>query len=227
VSGKKRSGKDLIGKIIQYLVLYDQLHEQHRDFNKFIQSPLTNEWQSGWQIKKFADKLKNMVCLLIGCTREQLEDDKFKNTELGEEWWYYDRDKFPNLKDNCLKPTPRYLLQYIGTDLFRNQLHPQVWVNTTMVDYKPICPSDHNKGGFSMPNWIITDVRFENEVKTIKDRGGIIIRVNRPSVESNDSHPSETGLDSYKNFDYIIANDSSIENLIEKVKKILIKESIL
>ena len=30
------------------------------------------------EIKKFADKLKDIVCLLIGCTREQLEDQEFK-----------------------------------------------------------------------------------------------------------------------------------------------------
>ena len=29
-------------------------------------------------------------------------------------------------------------------------------------------------------NWIITDVRFPNECQAIKDRGGIVIRVNRP-----------------------------------------------
>ena len=55
-----------------------------------------------WQIKKFADKLKDIVCLLIGCTREQLEDSEFKNKELGEEWrvhynWHYKLKQNSNL----------------------------------------------------------------------------------------------------------------------------------
>jgi hypothetical protein len=43
------------------------------------------------EIKKFADKLKDMVCVLLSCTREKLEDREFKNTPLGEHWrkWYY------------------------------------------------------------------------------------------------------------------------------------------
>ena len=44
---------------------------------------------SNYQIKKFADKLKDIACLLIGCTREQLEDREFKEKELGEEWVAY------------------------------------------------------------------------------------------------------------------------------------------
>ena len=39
-----------------------------------------------WKIVKFADKLKDIVCLLIGCTRQQLECREFKEKELGEEW---------------------------------------------------------------------------------------------------------------------------------------------
>ena len=89
-------------------------------------------------------------------------------------------------------------------------------------------------------NWIITDVRFPNEVQAIKDRGGIVIRVNRPEtwkstgcvimdMSSNDrskdvvikytEHPSETALDDYE-FDIVVENDGSIEELVEKVKKL-------
>ena len=39
-------------------------------------------------------------------------------------------------------------------------------------------------------------------------------------------HISETALDNAK-FDYVIENDGTIEELIEQVKKILIKEEII
>ena len=84
------------------------------------------------------------------------------------------------------------------------------------------------------PNWIITDVRFPNECEAIKQRGGIVIRVERKpfnragGMEGNkqfseqikeDTHPSETALDNYK-FDYVIENNSDIPSLIEKVKQL-------
>jgi hypothetical protein len=102
------------------------------------------------------------------------------------------------------------------------------------------------------PNWIISDVRFENECQAIKDRGGILIRVNRSFCpkcgESEnlhwdtsthklqycnecdyvfDNHASETALDDYEEFDYIIDNSEGIPELIEKVKDILIKLNLI
>ena len=44
-----------------------------------------------WKIVKFADKLKDIVCLLIGCERKKLENREFKEKELGEDWWYYQK----------------------------------------------------------------------------------------------------------------------------------------
>lgn len=85
-------------------------------------------------------------------------------------------------------------------------------------------------------NWIITDTRFLNEVKAIKDRNGFIIRVNRNNSSPQDehifvnkqqnTHPSETALDDY-DFDYVVDNNGTIENLITSIKSVLICENIL
>ena len=85
ISGKIGSGKDTIGKIIQYLICLElnTLAPHQFSFKDFVKSTASNEIQSGFKIKKFADKLKDIVCLLIGCTREQLEDREFKEKELG------------------------------------------------------------------------------------------------------------------------------------------------
>lgn len=95
--------------------------------------------------------------------------------------------------------TVRRALQWIGTDLFRDKFHPNCWTNALMNEYKwdnesltegwrPTYYNPDNSGGDIeaeplMPNWVITDVRFSNEVKAIVDRGGIIIRVNRRTSE--------------------------------------------
>ena len=78
----------------------------------------------------------------------------------------------------------------------------------------------------NFPNWIITDMRFLNEMEAVKKREGITIRVNRNLEESKDQDESETELDNAE-FDYVIENNGTIEELIEKVREILIKEKLI
>ena len=130
--------------------------------------------------------------------------------------------------------TPRLLLQTIGTDIVRT-INPDIWVNSLFKDYDNIInriKAKMRRKGFSIlsglvfPNWIITDVRFSNEVKAIKEKEGIIIRINRES-DYNSTHFSETALDTYEDFDYTIDNNNCIDCLIENVKEILKHEKII
>ena len=257
ISGKKTVGKDLVGKIIQYLTSESNVYP--------FDLKLDYSYRSNWQIKKFADKLKDIICLLIGCYRDQLEDESFKSKELGEEWWYWYMERVggysPIILDyltttkkelknyeglELIKPTARFLLQFIGTNLFRNQLHPEIWVNSLMNEYKSKLSSNYPVDDLDWeprliyPNWIITDMRFSNELEAVKKRGGITIRVNRPCnicggsgyhkmscpVSKSGEHLSETSLDKAE-FNYVIENSGSIEELIEKVRKILVTEKII
>ena len=124
--------------------------------------------------------------------------------------------------------TIRQFLQELGTDACRKGLHSNVWVNALMADYKPT--QEMNKAGFfvdaSMPNWVITDTRFPNEAKAIKDKGGIVIRIDRPGCKPVNNHPSETSLDDWE-FDYKILNGSDIVSLAFTVKNIMEKENLL
>lgn len=209
--------KDAVGKILQYkdwLSLGNS--EGHISLEEFVIGGVEDYYYAGyvgdvntsisleskWRIKKFADKLKDIVCMLIGCTRKQLEDRAFKEKELSSEWWYYKLSihngaggMFHELKDyliykdlytesyiekmkkeecyvSLVKTTPRLLLQLLGTDCGRNILHPNIWINALFADYKK-----------DQSDWIITDVRFPNEAEAIKARGGIVVRVDRPCKE--------------------------------------------
>ena len=144
ISGKIGSGKDTVGKTIL-------------DLDDIAYPAISRVTRHNWQIKKFAGKLKDITCLLIGCTREQLEDDNFKNQELGEEWWYWKvpcfgykweelyltEEKAKNAsqfsilhKDPVLvKLTPRLLLQFLGTECGRNIIHPNIWCTSLFTDY--------------------------------------------------------------------------------------------
>lgn len=161
ISGKIGSGKDTVGNILQILI--DMPHFSNIAVIDYLDKKDINY---SYKNKKFADKLKDIVCMLIGCTREQLEDRDFKETSLGEEWTRYSvangfwshSDNNPSHKmmdsKQCTKEeyeeevkinwqtayktvyTPRLLLQHIGTELFRNQIIDGIWVNALMSEYK-------------------------------------------------------------------------------------------
>jgi len=200
ISGRIGHGKDLIASIIQYLIYLKRCKElkiKKCTLKEFQGSTL--EMLSLYSNKKMAGKLKQIASILTGIPVNKFEDQEFKKTNLGPEWGYM---------------TVREFLQRIGTEAIRNGLHKDTWLNAFWIDY-------HNEN-----KWIITDCRFENEYNSIKERGGLMIKVERPGIETQ-NHASETGLDMITDWDYVIKNDSTIDNLIEKVQEILIKEKII
>jgi hypothetical protein len=239
INGYSGSGKDTVGTIIQYLSVNDN-NQPTTSLEDVLDFPITHEWwleeQSGWEIKKWAGKLKEIASMLTGIPKHKFEDQEFKKTLLGPEWGTV-KDiplnsvpVFADMQFNTLMSV-RDFLQKLGTDAIRDGLHTNAWVNSLMADYTPtqVQWSDGPLGGYEdgpMPNWIITDTRFPNEAQAIKDAGGLVIRVDRPGVKPINDHPSEIGLDNWK-FDYKIANISDIKALSLSVKIILEKENIL
>jgi hypothetical protein len=74
--------------------------------------------------------------------------------------------------------------------------------------------------------YLITDMRFQNEMQAVIDHKGITIRVKRPGTDVGSTHESETGLDK-ATFQYEIDNDGTIDELIEKVREILKSNNIV
>lgn len=199
ISGKKGSGKNTTAFIIQHIIARLQGNSTASWPEKEDAASLTL-W-SGWEQKSFAHKLKEMVSLLTGIPVGLFEDQKFKEKPLGKEWdcWlipnpeYKIPQMFPLDVDidwiaqgrQYVKRslTPRAVLQLLGTEGIREVIHPNAWVNALFADYwtKPVL----KEGESHHPNWIITDVRFPNEVKAIEDRGGIVIRVDRPLTKED------------------------------------------
>ena len=97
------------------------------------------------------------------------------------------------------EPQVRRLLQDLGISA-RDLIAEDVWVTAALGSV------DKDQ------RIVVTDVRFENEAKTIKLMGGQIWRVKRPGVEAVNSHVSETQLDGYK-VDQIFLNSGSIQDL--------------
>lgn len=206
LSGYAKSGKDTVAEIIQELQ--------------------PNEWQ----IKKFSGKLKIIASLLTGIPVDKFEDQVFKQSTLPSEW-----DVSLDVVNEAGDPstdyaavTVREFLQRLGTDAVRDGLHTNAWVNALMADYHTDTRSEP-LGQFvkkvSPPcKWIVTDCRFPNEAQAIKDKGGLIIRIDRPGVKPVNAHPSETSLDNW-DFDHKIANVSDLVALKQTVEVLLNKLS--
>ena len=227
ITGKIGSGKDTAASLIQQITPYHN-----------------------WEVKKFAGKLKQIASMLTGIPTEKFEDQEFKQTNLPSEWDTIKmigtglrQDGFNGPKTPVIEHmTVRDLLQKLGTEGMREGLHQNVWVNALFADYR----FQKVENGFSrvvksaegipidyeyevtIPNWIITDTRFPNELKAIKDYGGVTIKIVRDSGNTvGTQHISETALDNVTDWDYVIDNTGTIEELKQKLYDILSKESLI
>jgi dephospho-CoA kinase len=104
----------------------------------------------------------------------------------------------------------RVLLQIIGTDIGRTLAGDTVWVDKFI--------KRTNEEEFDVK--LVTDVRFPNELEMLKaldseDCRVVSIRVEREidRSTSENEHESETALDGYKNWDYIIDNNGTVGEL--------------
>lgn len=72
---------------------------------------------------------------------------------------------------------------------------------------------------------IITDARFKNEIEEIKKRYDTVVinvfRNNSDLTETQKSHNTETSLDDYNEYDYVIDNNGTLEELKEKIDRIV------
>lgn len=182
INGYIGHGKDTLGKIFQY-EFYRRKFEPS-SFNKIpvdldfwltatdSQKNQYRENLSGLKVVKFADKLKDMCCILLGCTRMQLEDPEFKNSVLGPEWNRTTKDVFKwidkntrltetlietvswDFKDFAIgrgfkyERTVREFMQELGTDVLRSWIG-DIHVNATFASYKPVRRMPNNKMSFA------------------------------------------------------------------------------
>jgi hypothetical protein len=189
----------------------------------------------GFRRDSFANTLKDAVAHVFGWDRTLLEG----RTKEAREWreqvdtWWAERLNMPNL-------TPRWVLQYWGTEVCRGSFHDDIWI-----------ASLENKMRKTRDNIVISDVRFPNEITAIHNAGGIVVRVRRgddpewfSAAEDYNRGPeanpkwslSKAKLDRLKvhaseyswvggNIDYVVSNDSTIDNMFSQIKDLLIPNS--
>lgn len=118
--------------------------------------------------------------------------------------------------------SPRTAMQFVGTDLLRNNLdkimpglgndvfthHFKLWYEEQSALYPDRCI-------------VISDVRFLNEASCIKQLGGIIIKIDREGLTSNDTHQSETEHNDIE-YDYVVYNTGSLEDYHRAIDAVLV-----
>ena len=186
----------------------------------------------GFRRESFANSLKDAVAHVFGWDRTMLEG----RTKQAREWceqvdpWWADRLGIPTL-------TPRWVLQYWGTEVCRRAFHDDIWI-----------ASLENKLRNSRDDIVISDCRFPNEIKSIKDAGGIVVRVVRgpepdwyqDAIDMNAGdrcitymtakvrmqklgiHASETAWVGTK-FDLVLDNNATIDDLFAQVKSLVLE----
>ena len=175
--------------------------------------------------ESFANTLKDAVASVFGWDRTMLEG----RTKEAREWreqvdpWWAERLSMPTL-------TPRWVLQYWGTEVCRKSFHDDIWI-----------ASLENKLRNSKDDVVISDCRFPNEIQSIKNAGGMIIWVKRGNLPdwydtalgANDGilpdqellkklkvHASETAWVGTE-FDSELENNSSIDELYLKIESLV------
>jgi hypothetical protein len=184
----------------------------------------------GFRRESFASTLKDAVAQVFGWDRTMLEG----RTKQAREWreqvdpWWAERLNMPNL-------TPRWILQYWGTEVCRKAFHDDIWI-----------ASLENKLRHSQDDVVISDCRFPNEIRAIKQAGGRVIRVtrgpepewyqdavnvnegrgnmswmmSRSKIEKLGIHASETAWVGTQ-FDAVLDNNRSLDDLYAQVMSLV------
>jgi hypothetical protein len=188
--------------------------------------------EHGYKAISYAEALKDCLSIIFGWPRDMIEGDTAESRKWRDEvdpWW----SKELGISDF----TCRKALQMVGTNALRNHVSDKLWVS---VLHRKILQGNYDK-------WVITDCRFPNEMKLIRDLGGQVWRVKRgdepewfqTAVERNAFVKLMGGFDVKEvdmmktkyshvhesewawvgeDVDCIIDNDSTFERLQEKIK---------
>lgn len=151
----------------------------------------------------FAQPLKDAVKIMFNLTDEHIiekKEDPVLNPDGSVKW---------HLNGQAL--SPRLILQWLGTDILRNQIKESFHVDNMRDRIKEALKDTDIV--------VITDVRFLNEAEMIKELGGFVIRLERNTTRTiHTGHASEQRIDLV---DHVIDNNGSLEDLEKNLISII------
>jgi hypothetical protein len=151
----------------------------------------------------WADSLKDAARIIFHFDDEQLFGTK---KELVDSRWGF---------------SPRWALQALGTEACRNNIDDNIWIKSAWLRIEDILKK-HPKS-----NFVIPDVRFENEANFLLEKGAVLWRIDRDIPPDGFSeHSSETALDNFSKWTHVINNNNSLQDLYTKVDQLVLPQEI-
>lgn len=241
IHGYAGSGKDTVTKMIRTILSrpWESLEDCKNHYKQIYTDPTISATYdiddtmhtSNVFCIAFADQLKTICSAIFGVPTSRFYMNKntawicmnrdFKYTEIeptgnnckvvtAEE--YYDSYfEFTNNRDISYYMSLRELLVYVGTYVLQHNINQNIFVNVVNNIIK-----SETRTNKDLHYVICTDVRFIHEYQYIKKMHGIVIDVTRNSVEQLDN-VAEHDLDDFTNYDFVIDNSGTYDDLFEEV----------
>ena len=152
------------------------------------------------------------VPLVYGC-----QEDKVKIFQVDEEKarakcpkWDHFIEEHRDIQDTVGKTsvTVRRVLQWWGTE-YRRAQDPEYWTKSWARKVETY--------DLDRTHILVDDIRFLNELNTLKSEGGLIVKIVRPGFNGAGNHASETSLDDYSDWNDVIVNDGTLQQFQDKV----------
>ena len=239
LNGLAGSGKDTVAKMLKTIL--SKQWESLEECKTYYFSRYTNPTQSATFPQSsddidspvmciaYADQLKEICSTIFGIPVQRFYqnksnawicmNDKFQYTEikpqdgniLTAEEYYYDLSEISENSDIKYWMSLREILVYVGTYVLQQSINKQVFVNIVRNKIREEQYKNHN-----LQYIIVTDHRFVHELEYIHENHGITITINRNSVQQLDNI-AEHDLDDEEDYDYIIDNSGSYDELFKTI----------
>lgn len=216
ISGLKNSGKDTVADMLQYCLSVPEPFRKYWMYRHYRYA-----FNSTYEKVAFADSLKDTLSVLFGIPVEKFYERDFK------EHFYIKGLEITDSPDNALDEnsfiemlskkdfsflkthfiTIRQLLQCFGTEIVRDLFGNAFWAERAMKH--------------TFDKMIITDLRFKVELEAVRKRNGLVLYIDNPNC-TPEQHASESEVLEMKNnhdFDFIIENNGTLEDLFNKIVK--------
>jgi hypothetical protein len=242
LNGFAGSGKDTVAKMIKTILNYNwaNLEACKSYYNSIYTNPTISATHNNIEDNTnkpvlsiaFADQLKHVCANIFGIPVERFYQNKetawicinqdFKYTELKPDDehlvtaddYYYNLSKYKESETRYWMSL-REILVYVGTYVLQQDINKRIFVNV-------VRNTVHNYT-FENPNLqyvIVTDIRFQHEIDFIRENNGITITITRDDVQQL-NNVAEHDLDYMEDWDYTIENNSTYDELFERVWNLL------
>lgn len=205
VAGKKGAGKDTLADALvkrfkfKKISLADELKTMCSEVFKY---PNTHNYDPTLKEKKWDTPITINASHIAAITDYLLANEFNVTEDMVIELF--------NIGEGRELETPRQLLQFVGTDMIRTVVDPDVWIKLTKRVIKDM------EG-----HVVIPDARFENERNAFRNIGGKVALVKRPNIDIEygaDNHVSENQLGEEDEYDYIFNNSTTLPSFQEEVE---------